>query len=166
LDCNFNPNLSAEIVFKERIYPVFMSRRCTNCHGLERPLQYNGQLHSMNMARTNPALGLQCWSCHGNYQYDIPNFPPGAPHWGMPAPAKHLHPGMTAKELEQIPGCRFLKKGSQRSLEDMVCHIKNDPLVIWAWSPGPSRDPADKCSHELFAKYFESWVEKGATCPQ
>jgi len=43
-------------------------------------------------------------------------------------------------------------------------HVSDDPLVRWAWNPGPGRTPAPG-THAQFAKAMSVWINGGAPCP-
>ena len=64
--------------------------------------------------------------------------------------------------------CTQLKDPDQngsRSLDDLVTHVTNDPLVIWAWAPGKGRRPPPG-THAAFAALIRAWAETGAECPR
>lgn len=44
-------------------------------------------------------------------------------------------------------------------------HAQVDPLVKWAWTPGPGRTPVP-ASHEEFIEAMDVWISGGASCPQ
>jgi hypothetical protein len=50
------------------------------------------------------------------------------------------------------------------SLEQLVHHNGEDPLVGWAWHPGPGREPAPGTQKE-FGENTQKWVASGAACP-
>lgn len=112
----------------------------------------------------------RCASCHG-----VANDPatgiPGAPNWHL-APltmAWESQPGipMTGPDL-----CAMLKdrlKNGDRSLEDLLVHLKEEPLVKWAFAPGTrwNGDPRSKppITQDELVKSFEGWMNEGAPCP-
>ena len=71
---------------------------------------------------------------------------------------------MTAGDL-----CRQLKdperNGGRKTAEEAIEHMKGDPLVLWAWSPGNDRT-TPPMSHADFMKKMTEWVENGAACPE
>lgn len=157
----------------QKIHRVFVSPRCTNCHSpTSRPLQGDEQrLHSMLVRVENNLLGQQCSSCHRDSNSPIKNGPPGGLHWAKPSILKTLHAKMTPQDL-----CRLLRNpaasvfesgeniGKERSLADILQHLQIDPLVRWAWNPGPGRTPAPG-THAEFLEAAKSWIENGAYCP-
>jgi hypothetical protein len=63
--------------------------------------------------------------------------------------------------------CRALKdpaRNGERTLPDIVTHMKEDPLVLWAWQPGKRRTPPPM-THPDFVASIEAWVARGAPCP-
>ena len=107
--------------------------------------------------------------------------PPGAENWRMPSSQKSYDSASTAGQLCQI--WRGQKNafeegptlGHMRTPEQLLEHVSNDPLVKWAFEPGPGRTPAYSpvkdqignrvSGHAYFVDYFEIWVKGGAPCP-
>ncbi len=50
-----------------------------------------------------------------------------------------------------------------RSPEQILEHIREAPVTLWAWDPGEGRTPAPM-SHREFVRHMAEWVEKGADC--
>jgi len=144
---------------------VLQHPRCVNCHpAAGRPLQgQDGHPHEppVHGGRDGQGMvGMQCATCHGTGNYDAAGIP-GAPHWKL-APASMAWEGKSAGEI-----CDQLKDPSRnggRSLAAIVRHLKEDPLVGWAWRPGVGRDPAPGTQAQL-AALAEAWVAAGAHCP-
>ena len=57
------------------------------------------------------------------------------------------------------------RNGGHRTGEEVIEHMKMDPLVLWAWGPGKDR-PVPPLSHEAFVAALEVWVRAGMPCPQ
>ena len=55
-------------------------------------------------------------------------------------------------------------KNGDRSPEDLLKHVSHDPLVLWAWKPGPGRS-APPVSHAKFIAALNAWIEAGAPSP-
>jgi hypothetical protein len=49
--------------------------------------------------------------------------------------------------------------------KEFIHHVKDDPLVRWAWAPGPGRTPAPG-THLDFVKAMKLWIQEGVPCPQ
>ena len=56
------------------------------------------------------------------------------------------------------------RNGGRHSGEDVIEHMKADPLVLWAWTPGADRT-TPPLSHETFVEALEAWVSAGMPCP-
>jgi hypothetical protein len=50
------------------------------------------------------------------------------------------------------------------TLEGLAKHVDHDPLVLWAWNPGPGRTPPP-ISHQQFLLHMKQWIAGGAPCP-
>lgn len=144
---------------------VLTHPRCVNCHPAgDRPLQgESGEAHQPWVRRDSDghgAVGMRCAACHHQANFD-PGRVPGAPHWHL-APVEMAWEGLSAAEI-----CAQLKDRSRngdRSLEEIVVHMRSDPLVSWGWDPGAGREPAPG-SQAVFADLIAAWVETGAICP-
>ncbi|MCY1370166.1 hypothetical protein D9M69_572490 [compost metagenome] len=128
----------------------------------------------------NTAQPVNCRSCHQDVNGDALGMPPGAANdlmpgfvWHMPPPTMILMRTMTAQQLcEQFLDPRrnsFLAaRGGRDDLEtfkrEFNHHVNDDPLVRWAWEPGPGRVPAPGTHAEL-VKAMKLWTSAGAPCP-
>lgn len=143
---------------------VFQHPRCRNCHAADdRPRQGDdGRAHQPPVRRGAEGLGvsgLRCPACHQEANYDAAGVP-GAAGW-------HLAPASMALQGPLSGICRRLKdpdKNGGRSVADLVTHVVNDPLVIWAWAPGAGRAAAPG-TPAIFSALIRAWVETGAECP-
>ena len=50
------------------------------------------------------------------------------------------------------------------TLAQLVEHMAHDPLVGWAWNPGPGREPAPG-TQAAFGALVKAWADSGAACP-
>jgi hypothetical protein len=68
------------------------------------------------------------------------------------------------RSKEQI--CEQMKdparNGGRRTGEQVIEHMKTDPLVLWAWAPGRRTTPP--LSHGNFVEVLEAWVKAGMPC--
>ena len=151
-----------------KVAKVLQSPRCMNCHpNGDRPLQTDeSRPHRMNISRKSLENGMECSTCHrekNSEAYGIEGGPPGAPHWGLPPKeTPMIFEGRTNAEL-----CRQLKdpeRNGGKSMDDLLHHVAEDPLVLWGWNPGGDRT-TPPLSHERFVAAFETWVESGGACP-
>jgi hypothetical protein len=145
---------------------VVMHPRCLNCHQTEAPHQTDAVTrHTQNVVRGADGLGapsLNCLACH-----QAANSPdgkvPGAPHWHL-APLTMSWAGLSKGQI-----CAQLKdpqrNGNRVTADEVIAHMKDDPLVLWAWNPGAGRS-TPVMSHSDFVKALQVWVSAGMPCPQ
>lgn len=145
---------------------VFQHPRCQNCHPADdRPRQGDdGRTHQPPVRRGADGLGvpgLRCPACHQEANYDAVGMP-GASGW-------HLAPAFMALQALPLSGiCAQLKdpdRNGGRSIAEIVKHVANDPLVLWAWAPGVGRQPAPG-TPATFAALIRAWADSGAECPR
>jgi hypothetical protein len=144
---------------------VLQHARCVNCHPAgDRPLQGNdGHPHQPLVVRGADgfgAIGMRCTTCHGKANFE-PGGVPGNEIWHL-APIEMAWVG---KSLGQI--CAQMKdrnRNGGRSMEELVHHMGEDPLVGWAWKPGADREPAPGTQEE-FGELIKAWVATGGGCP-
>jgi hypothetical protein len=144
---------------------VFQNPRCQNCHsGDERARQGDeGRPHQPVVRHGADGLGapgLRCPACHGDANYDAVGMP-GVAGWHLAPPAMGLRGRPLAAICEQL---KDADRNGSRGVDDLVTHVANDPLVVWAWTPGPGRRPAPG-THATFVALMRAWVDTGATCP-
>lgn len=143
---------------------VFHHPRCQNCHpGDDRPRQGDGRPHQPPVRGGADGVGvpgLRCAACHGEANYDAVGMP-GLAGW-------HLAPTSMGLRAPLPTICAQIKdpdKNGSRNLDDVVKHVANDPLVVWAWTPGPGRRPAPG-THATFSALVRAWADTGAECPR
>ena len=108
---------------------------------------------------------MMCATCHRETNGELLGSPPGALDWRL-APREMGWTGLSAGEL-----CRQLKDLAGRQGGDVtlvIGHIVDgsriDPLVRWAWEPGPGREPAPG-TLPAFIQVLQWWKAAGADCP-
>lgn len=149
----------------EEAAKVILHPRCVNCHPAgDQPLQGDPPApHEPPVYRGSDgfgAVGMRCSTCHHSKNFD-PGKIPGAPHWHL-APREMAWEGLSVREV-----CEQLKdpvRNGDRSLEEIVEHMRQDPLVAWGWSPGTERR-AVPGNQRIFGDLVAAWVEAGAACP-
>ncbi len=153
------------------VQQVFQHPRCHNCHiPGDAPLQFDAGLpHAMAVARGpegHGAPGLPCATCHGESNPPAsygPHAPPGAPHWGLPAPEhKMAWIGLPPAALCEM--IKDKKANGGRNLETLIKHVSEDKLVLWGWNPGGDRAPV-AVPHDQFVAKFKQWAAAGGPCP-
>ncbi len=129
----------------------------------------------------NTSQPFNCRGCHRDVNGSVPGAPPGAANdlmpgfvWHMPPPTMTLSRTLSATQLcEQLldPGRNsFLAfRGGRDDLKtfkrEFVHHVSDDPLIRWAWQPGPGRTPAPG-THAQLVEAMKLWTSAGAPCPE
>ncbi len=156
---------AAEVEAFETVMTVLTSPRCSNCHPTgDRPRQRDEQIiHILNVTRGEDNHGgpvQTCETCHHeeNNSYSLV---PGAPHWGL-APKSMGWYGLSHAEIAEA--LLNPETNGGRSHEDLIHHMSEDPLVLWAWDPGGDRTPPP-VPHDEFVAALEIWLEAGAPIP-
>lgn len=162
-----SPYASAQAFLKAS--KVFLNPRCVNCHPSgDRPLQGDdSHPHEMDVVRGPEGIGkdgLLCSTCHQDRNLPGAHMPPGAPGWqAPPKDMPMVFQGLTPHEI-----CEHLKDPAQnglRSPDEVLEHVEDSPIVLWAWHPGKGRTPVPM-PHKQFVKYMKEWIDNGAACPK
>jgi hypothetical protein len=83
--------------------------------------------------------------------------------WGL-APLSMLWEGRTKAQIcEQMKDPE--RNGGRRTGEEVIEHMKVDPLVLWAWNPGTGRT-TPPLTHQQFVDALEAWVRADMRCPK
>ena len=148
--------------------PVLRHPRCMNCHSPgDFPRQSDdGHPHAMNVRRGAEGHGVtaeKCSTCHQDHNLAGAHLPPGAPNWGLPpANVPMIWQGLTDGQICQ--SIKDPKRNKNRNLNQLVEHLTEDKLVMWAWNPGEGRT-AVPMPHDEFAAKVKQWQAAGAPCP-
>jgi len=156
----------------ETVRSVLQHPRCQNCHPRgDVPLQgEDGHPHNQNVLRGDDGHGMvgeRCTTCHGPINppdsYGA-HTPPGvATGWRMPPPEQRLvFVGVAPGAL-----CEQIKDPARNGGKDMAAlrtHL-DDPLVVWAWTPGAGRTPPP-VGRQAFLDAWTTWAGAGAPCPK
>ena len=144
---------------------VLRHPRCMNCHTFtDFPRQGDDRHRHVQMVVRGPGNTgfptLQCSACHQTINV-AGGAVPGAPNWHL-APLSMGWEGLSDQAL-----CRALKdtrKNGGKSIDALVHHMTDDPLVQWAWSPGGRALPP--LAQAEFHRTVRRWAETGAGCPR
>ena len=158
-------SLADEFEAYDTVMAVLTSPRCSNCHPTDhRPRQRDEQIvHLFNVQRGEDNHGgpvQTCSTCHheeNNPYSDVP----GAPHWGLAPHTMGWH-GLSHAEIAQALIDPTMN--GERSFEDLIHHMSEDPLVLWSWEPGGERTPPP-VPHDQFVEALEIWLAAGAPIP-
>jgi hypothetical protein len=144
---------------------VLRHPRCLNCHTVTEFPRVGDERrrHAMNVLRgphDHGVSAMRCSTCHQSENQPLVGVP-GAPHWAL-APLSMGWEGLDDHDLAMALVDR--RKNGDRSLEALVQHMRDDPLVGWAWDPGPGREPPP-LSRDEFVRAFQDWIDGGAVPP-
>ncbi len=155
----------------DKMMKVLTHKRCVNCHPAgDRPLQgEDSHYHNFGVQRGDDDHGfaaLRCITCHQEENNDYSGVP-GAPEWAL-APLKMAWEGLSRIEIAQSMLNR--KNNGNRSLKEIVKHLTEHELVLWAWEPGIDADGNERekppVSKEEYIKAVKEWAEAGAPIPE
>lgn len=153
-----------------QVMDVLMHPRCMNCHptddvpkqGMDRHPHYFGMSRGI---KNKGFSATKCTTCHQE-ENNLNSGVPGAPHWSL-APASMGWQGLSRSQIAQ----RLLNPATNggKSHEELVTHMTEDELVLWAWNPGVDANGIQRekppVSEEDFKKAVEKWFDEGAPIP-
>ena len=161
---------SSEQAF-DKMMAVLTHKRCVNCHpNGDRPRQgEDSHYHNFGVQRGEDNHGLPALRCNTCHQHENNDFSgvPGAPEWSL-APLSMQWEGLTRVEIAQ--SMLDPARNGGRNLEQIVEHLTEHELVLWAWEPGvdASGIPREKppVPKEEYIKAVKEWAEAGAHIPE
>lgn len=147
---------------------VLTHKRCVNCHPSDNvPKQGEDQhAHRFGITRENGMVGTNCNTCHqaSNNEY---SGVPGAPEWSL-APHNMRWEGLSRIEIAK--SMMNPENNGNRTAEDVMHHLTEHELVLWAWEPGVDAEgnPREKppVSKEDYITAVKKWIELGAVIPE
>ena len=156
----------SEVAF-HKMMDVLVHQRCVNCHPSDNvPKQSEDRHpHHFGISRVNEEGATNCTSCHGESNNALSGVP-GAPHWAL-APASMAWEGLTRYEIARSMMDR--SRNGNRSAEEVLHHLTEHELVLWAWEPGVDVEgnmrelpPVPK---DEFIEAVKDWIAAGAVIP-
>ena len=109
---------------------------------------------------------MRCKTCHQRENNDYSGVP-GAPEWSL-APLSMAWEGLSRVEIAQ--SMMDPSRNGGRNLEQIVEHLTEHELVLWAWEPGVDANgvPREKppIPKEEYIKAVKEWAESGAYIPE
>jgi hypothetical protein len=121
----------------------------------------------------------RCTFCHGSKNDPVtgipgttnPHFNPGQPFWFL-APASmawESAPGIPLAGPKLCANLLDMRLNGNRYPDDLLHHIKTEPLVLWSFNPGTrpngERRTTPPISHQAFVHAFDDWIAEGTPCP-
>ncbi|MEL7121126.1 MAG: hypothetical protein AAFO07_16865 [Bacteroidota bacterium] len=155
----------------DKMMAVLTHKRCVNCHPAgDRPRQgEDSHIHNFGVMRgpdNHGVVALKCQTCHQSENNNYSGVP-GAPEWSL-APVSMAWEGLSRVEIAKSMLNR--ENNGDRSLEEIVEHLTEHELVLWAWEPGIDAEgnPREKppVSKEEYIKAVKEWAEAGAVIPE
>ncbi|MEM1323006.1 MAG: hypothetical protein AAGG75_22260 [Bacteroidota bacterium] len=155
----------------DKMMLVLTHKRCVNCHPAgDRPRQgEDSHYHNFGVVRGEDNHGiaaLRCNACHQNENNDYSGVP-GAPEWSL-APLSMQWEGLSRVEIAH--SMLDPARNGGRTLEQIVEHLTEHELVLWAWEPGvnASGQPREKppVPKDEYIQAVKEWAESGAVIPE
>ncbi|MCH2032853.1 MAG: hypothetical protein MK202_04950 [Tenacibaculum sp.] len=153
-----------------KMMDVLMSPRCVNCHPNDNiPKQGDdAHPHYFGMSRGENNLGYQATKCTTCHQSENNNYSgvPGAPEWSL-APESMKWEGLTRNEIAE--SMLDPKRNGGRNHEELMHHLTEHELVLWAWEPGVRADGTKRNPPPVpvdeYIKAVKQWFKDGAVIP-
>jgi len=154
----------------DKMMAVLTHKRCVNCHPSDNiPKQgEDSHPHYFGIARGENGMGFEatnCNTCHQSENNDYSGVP-GAPEWSL-APHSMRWEGLTRVEIAQ--SMLDPTRNGGRSHEDVMHHLTEHELVLWAWTPGidAAGNPREKppVPEEEYIAAVKQWFKDGAIIP-
>ena len=154
----------------DKMMAVLTHQRCVNCHPSDNvPKQgEDSHPHYFGMERGEGNMGYQatnCNTCHQSENNDYSGVP-GAPEWSL-APESMKWEGLSRVEI--AASMLDPKRNGGRSHEDVMHHLTEHELVLWAWTPGidAAGNPreAPPVPKDEYIKAVKAWFDAGAVIP-
>ncbi len=150
---------------------VLTHKRCVNCHPNDNvPKQgEDSHPHYFGMARGEANHGFEATKCGTCHQSENNNFSgvPGAPEWSL-APESMYWEGLSRVEIAH--SILDTTKNGNKSHEEILHHLTEHALVLWAWNPGINPDgiPREKppVPFDEYKAAVIKWFEHGAVIPE
>ncbi len=156
---NLIPEDSVEVAF-HKMMDALTHPRCTNCHPANNKHMHLGGATNLGIENKD------CSTCHQKTNNSYSGVP-GAPDWAM-APPSMAWQGKSRYEIaEQMMDP---ERNGNRSADDIMHHLTEHELVLWAWEPGLRPDGSQRelppVSKEEYIQAVKTWIAAGATIPE
>ncbi len=158
---------ASEIAFN-KMMDVLTHQRCVNCHPSDNvPKQTEARRpHRFDISRVNSSGATNCNTCHQASNNDFSGVP-GAPDWAL-APHVMRWEGLSRVEIAKSMMNRATN--GNRSAEDIMHHLTEHELVLWAWEPGVDAEGKPRelppVPKDEYIAAVKAWIEAGAIIPE
>lgn len=154
----------------DKMMDVLTHQRCMNCHPNDNiPKQGDDRHpHYFGMARGESDHGFRATKCATCHQSENNGYSgvPGAPHWAL-APASMAWEGLSRIKIAE--SMLDIETNGGKNHEELVKHMTEDELVLWAWNPGVNANGEFReippVSEEEFKIAVKQWFAEGAVIP-
>ena len=154
----------------DKMMQVITHQRCVNCHPSDGiPKQGDdSHPHYFGIARGKNNVGFEATKCNTCHQSENNAFSgvPGAPEWSL-APHSMRWAGLSRTEIAE--SMLDPKRNGGRNHEQLMHHLTEHELVLWAWDPGVDADGNPRAkppvSKEEFIAAVKQWIKDGAPIP-
>lgn len=155
----------------DKMMAVLTHKRCVNCHPSDDyPRQgEDSHVHRFGVQRGDDNHGVAALRCESCHQHDNNNYSgvPGAPEWSL-APPSMAWQGLSRVEIAQ--SMLNPENNGGRNLEEIVKHLTEHELVLWAWEPGIDADGNERekppVPKDEYIAAVKSWAANGAIIPE
>ena len=160
--------MNESVIAFNKMMDVLTHQRCLNCHPSDNiPKQgEDSHDHRFGITRVNGVSTTNCNTCHqdSNNKY---SGVPGAPHWAL-APHKMRWEGLSRTEIAK--SMMNPRNNGNRSAEDIMHHLTEHELVLWAWEPGVDAEGNPRelppVPVEEYIAAVKKWIALGAVIPE
>ena len=161
------PDRTNQVAF-DKMMDVLTHQRCVNCHPSDNvPKQAEDRHHHrLGITRVNGDGGTTCNTCHQDSN-NLYSGVPGAPDWAL-APHTMRWEGLSRIEIAE--SMMDPARNGNRSAEDIMHHLTEHELVLWAWEPGVDSEGNPRelppVSKEDYIAAVKEWIDGGAIIPE
>ena len=150
---------------------VLTHKRCVNCHpsdGIPRQGE-DSHPHYFGISRGAKNFGFDATKCNTCHQAENNDYSgvPGAPEWSL-APDSMRWQGLSRVEIAK--SILDPKRNGGRNQDQVMHHLTEHALVLWAWSPGVNADgkPREKppVEKDEYIRAVRSWFKNGTPIPE
>ena len=154
----------------DKMMSVLTHKRCVNCHpndGVPKQGE-DSHPHFFGILRGASGTGFVATKCNTCHQAENNAFSgvPGAPKWSL-APDSMRWEGLSRVEIAK--SMLDPKRNGNRNHEQVMHHLTEHELVLWAWEPGVDANGNERESPPVpkdeYIKAVKSWFENGAVIP-
>lgn len=146
---------------------VLTHQRCINCHPSDDvPKQgEDSHPHLFGITRTSEGSATDCTACHQSSNNEYSGVP-GVANWAL-APHSMRWEGLSRYQIAE--SMMDPVRNGNRSAEEVMHHLTEHELVLWAWEPGVDLDGKPRelppVPREEYIAAVKKWIELGAEIP-